>query len=172
MQHTRSVRIEICFILYNTILCCPVRSCTVLHCTVFSDYQSTAHPLLSTLGLVAVTGPCAAGYYCSGDATSPLQPALTATGGPCTTGHYCLQGMTFIILYSIQFRWLHLVNLNSYYILQKEISTTIVKLLKVLFIPFSFLLFFVLNLGSGTPTRCPKGTYMAGMYILSLQIMI
>ena len=37
------------------------------------------------------TGLCAAGWYCSGNSTSPMPPNA-AEGGRCTAGHYCPEG--------------------------------------------------------------------------------
>ena len=78
-------------------------SSMALYCTVQHSLTISLLLILSLhfLGLAAVTGPCAAGYYCSGDAISPLQPALTSTGGPCTTGHYCLQGTVYLLSFLI-----------------------------------------------------------------------
>ena len=46
----------------------------------------------ATAGLVEVSGPCDAGFYCTLKASSRTQPSYTDTGGPCTKGHYCLAG--------------------------------------------------------------------------------
>eukprot|EP01135_Chromosphaera_perkinsii_P005913 Nk52_evm8s371 gene=Nk52_evmTU8s371 len=42
-------------------------------------------------GLTAVSGSCAAGYFCSAGAKT-AQPSGDPTGGPCTIGHYCPVG--------------------------------------------------------------------------------
>jgi hypothetical protein len=52
----------------------------------------TAGSYCGTSGLTVPTGLCSPGYYCSSDASSAIQPAITSTGGPCTAGHYCLEG--------------------------------------------------------------------------------
>ena len=44
-----------------------------------------------TAGLGAVTGDCAAGYYCIGGATIP-NPTDNITGAICPEGHYCPDG--------------------------------------------------------------------------------
>ena len=45
-------------------------------------------------GLSAVTGPCKAGYYCTGGASTsqPLSPSSAGSGDLCTIGHYCPRG--------------------------------------------------------------------------------
>lgn len=42
-------------------------------------------------GLANVTGPCAAGFYCEGNATTPT-PRDGVTGNVCPAGHYCNEG--------------------------------------------------------------------------------
>lgn len=45
-----------------------------------------------TPGLNHTEGPCAAGYYCLGGASSPT-PTDNITGGLCPQGKYCLAGI-------------------------------------------------------------------------------
>ena len=60
-------------------------SCHVMPCHV----MSCCHVMLPP-------GPCKAGYYCSGGASTsqPLSPSSAGSGDLCTTGHYCPKGST------------------------------------------------------------------------------
>ena len=43
-------------------------------------------------GLSTPSGPCAARYYCSGNASTATPNDGGVTGAPCTVGHYCPEG--------------------------------------------------------------------------------
>ena len=46
----------------------------------------------ATTGLSAVTGQCAARFYCTGGATTSTQLMVSSSGGPCPVGNYCVKG--------------------------------------------------------------------------------